>query len=55
MRKALLVAGVDGAAGRLVLPVRGDALFGDAVHLLGADLDLELMAAALITVVCRDW
>jgi hypothetical protein len=24
-----------------VLPVRGDALFGDAVHLLGADLHLE--------------
>ena len=29
----------------LVLPVRGNAFFGDAVHLLGADLHLELMAA----------
>ena len=29
----------------LVLPVGGDALFGDAVHLFGANLHLELMAA----------
>ena len=29
----------------LVLPVRGDAFFGDAVHLFGADLHFELMAA----------
>ena len=29
----------------LVFPVRGDAFFGDAVHLFGADLDFELVAA----------
>ncbi len=29
----------------LVLPVRGDAFLGDAVHLFGADLHFELMAA----------
>ena len=34
----------DAAAG-LVLPVRRNALLGDAVHLFGADLHLELMAA----------
>ena len=42
--EALLVLGGD-VVGGLVLPVRGDAFFGDAVHVLGADLDLELMAA----------
>ena len=42
--KALLVLGGDDVAG-LVLPVRGDAFLGDAVHLLGADLDFKLMAA----------
>ena len=29
----------------LVFPVRGDSLFSDAVHLFGADLHFELMAA----------
>ena len=43
--EALLVAGGDDAAAGLVLPVGGDALLGDAVHLFGADLHLELMAA----------
>ena len=28
----------------LVLPVRGDALLGDPVHLVGADLDLDALA-----------
>ena len=42
--EAGLVLGGDVVAG-LVLPVGGDAFLGDAVHLLGADLDLELMAA----------
>ena len=42
--EAGFVLGGDVVAG-LVLPVGGDALFGDAVHLLGADLDLELVAA----------
>ena len=41
----LLVAGRHHASAGLVLPVGGDALFGDAVHLIGADLHLELMAA----------
>jgi hypothetical protein len=39
----------------LVLPVRGDPLLGDAVHLLGADLHLEGKAASLMTDVCSDW
>jgi hypothetical protein len=34
--------------------VRRNAFFGDAVHLFGADLHFELMAAAPITVVCSD-
>ena len=35
-----------GARGTLlVLPVRGDAVFGTAVHLFGADLDLDMAAA----------
>ena len=42
--QALLVLGRDGVTG-LVLPVRGDALFSDAMHLLGADLDFKLVAA----------
>ena len=42
--EALLVLGGDGVAG-LVLPVRGDSLFGDLVHVLGAHLDLKLVAA----------
>ena len=42
--KVLLVAlGADAAF--LVLPVRRDALLGDPVHLLGADLHLERQAA----------
>jgi hypothetical protein len=41
----LLVARRDRAVAGLVLPVRGDAFFGDAVHLFGADLHLELVAA----------
>ena len=41
----LFVAGGDDAVVGLVLPVRGDAFFGDAVHLFGADLHFELMAA----------
>jgi len=40
-----LVAGGHHSVARLVLPVRGDAFLGDPVHLLGADLDLELVAA----------
>ena len=43
--QALFVAGGDGAFAGLVLPVRGDAFFGDAMHLFGADLHFELMAA----------
>ena len=42
--EAGFVLGGDVVAG-LVLPVGGDAFLGDAVHLLGADLDLELVAA----------
>ena len=42
--EALLVLGGDSVAG-LVLPVRGDAFFGDAVHVLGADLHFKLVAA----------
>ncbi len=41
----LLVAGRDHGSAGLVLPVGGDAFLGDAVHLLGADLHLELVAA----------
>ena len=36
-----LVVGRRALPAFLVLPVRGDAFFGDAVHLLGADLDFE--------------
>ena len=36
-----LIVGRRPLAPLLVLPVRGDALLGDAVHLLGADLHLE--------------
>ena len=43
--QALLVAGRDRAFAGLVLPVRGDAFLGDAVHLFGADLHFELVAA----------
>ena len=43
--EALFVAGGDDAVFGLVFPVRGDALFSDAVHLFGADLHFELMAA----------
>ena len=42
--EAGFVLGGDAVAG-LVLPVGGDAFFGDAVHLFGADLHLELVAA----------
>ena len=42
--EAGFVLGGDVVAG-LVLPVGGDAFLGDAVHLFGADLDLELVAA----------
>jgi hypothetical protein len=42
--EALLVLGGDGVGG-LVLPVRRDAFFGNLVHVFGADLDLELVAA----------
>ena len=41
----LFVARGHGAVAGLVLPVRGNAFLGDAVHLLGADLHFELMAA----------
>ena len=41
----LLVAGGHRASAGLVFPVRGDAFLGDAVHLFGADLHLELVAA----------
>src|SRR5665213_447007 len=40
---ALIVIGRTPAA-FFVLPVRGDALFGDAMHLVGADLDFEVAA-----------
>ena len=42
--ETLFVAGGDDAVFGLVLPVRGDSLFSDAVHLFGADLHFELMA-----------
>ena len=46
-------------AALLVFPVRGDALLGDAVHLLGADLDFERSARAAPPRRCaatdRDW
>ena len=37
----LLISGADACAAGFVLPVRGDAVFADAVHLPGADLHLE--------------
>ena len=40
---ALIVIG-RAAAAFFVLPVRRDALLGDAVHLIGADLDFEMAA-----------
>src|SRR6185437_1988934 len=40
---ALIVGGWSLAA-LLILPVRGDALFGDAVHLFGPDLHFERLA-----------
>ena len=40
---ALIVIG-GAAAAFFVLPVRRDALLGDAMHLLGADLDFEMAA-----------
>ena len=43
-QEVLLVA-VGADAPFLVLPVRGDPFLGDAVHLRGADLDLEREAA----------
>ena len=43
--QALLVARADRRAAGFVLPVRRDAFFRDAVHLVGADLHLELVAA----------
>jgi hypothetical protein len=42
--EAGFVLGGDVVAG-LVLPVGGDAFFGDSMHLFGADLDFELVAA----------
>src|SRR5262249_37641620 len=39
-----LVVGRGAFAAFLVLPVRRDALLGDAVHLLGPDLDFEGLA-----------
>ena len=39
--KLLLVSGADAGAAGFVLPVCGDAVFADAVHLPGADLHLE--------------
>ena len=41
---AALVAGALGARVLLVLPVRGDAVLGPAVHRVGADLDLDRLA-----------
>ena len=41
----LFIAGRHRAVARLVLPVRRNALLGDAVHLFGADLHLKLVAA----------
>ena len=43
--EAFFVARGDRVFAGLVFPVGGDAFLGDAVHLLGADLHLELMAA----------
>ena len=37
----LLISGADACAAGFVLPVCGDAVFADAVHLPGADLHLE--------------
>ena len=52
--EVLLVAlGADAAF--LVFPVRGDAFFGEPVHLLGADLHFEREPLSLITDVCSDW
>ena len=48
-----LAAGVRAAA--LVQPVRRHAEFGGAVHVVGADLDLERSPSGPTTVVCSDW
>src|SRR6201996_3062515 len=45
-RQTLLILAADRAAVRLVLPVRGNAFLRNAVHLLRADLHLELVPAA---------
>src|SRR5262249_33460928 len=42
---ALVVVGRAARLAGLVLPVSGDAFLGEAVHVLGADLDLEGLAA----------
>jgi len=50
----VLLIGLRGGAALLVLPVRGDAVLGNAVHVLGADLDLEGEPRSLTTEVCSD-
>ncbi len=54
-----LVVGGRTLAALLVLPVRRDAFFGDAVHLLGADLHLERLPVRARPRRCaatgRDW
>jgi hypothetical protein len=41
LARAVVLDAAEGVAAGLVLPVRGDAGFGHAVHLLGADLHLD--------------
>ena len=49
-------SGVGPLPAFLVFPVRRDAFFGDAVHLLGADLHFERDArCGPTTEVCSDW
>ena len=50
-----LIVGRRAFAAFLVLPVRGDALLGDAVHFLGADLHFERLPCGPTTEVCSDW
>ena len=54
-----LIVGRRALAAFLVLPVRRDAFFGDAVHLLGADLDFEGLPVRAHHARCaatgRDW
>jgi hypothetical protein len=53
--QANFLSSTGGDRAFLVLPVRGDAVLGDQVHLAGPDLDLDALAARADHAVCSDW